>query len=434
MAKSLLKSLQIGKYLFILYVVSTYAMHLALNLAVMKQTETQHHNKETFLYVFSKALERASYYGIRTLIVIYMVSETLNMEQSEALSIYAYFTALIMVSRIAGGTIGDLAIGNRNSIIVGGMIQAVGCFTLCIPSTAGLYSGLALIVIGGGLYSPNITANYGKLYLKKLKLLDAAFALDYLAINLGAFSGIVLISYYGEEYSWNTGFTIAGILMLASTTIVMMSNKNVNTEVSNSGFSMSQRVMNILFSSLLVAFFWATYEISNIQLSSIHSRLSEASELIMSETIWASFQSMISLPILIFVITLWTFLYSSYQFKLMLGFLFGAISYGILLYLPELPNDQHIAFYLLSLLLLGLSEVHIAPIISSVVTKYSNPKYLAIIFGLVFIPSRILPIMFGAFNEYFYRNPSQALVLGIIIMILISVGLVFFNLVHKNKS
>lgn len=78
-------------------------------------------------------LERASYYGFRALVVLYMVGETLKMERTEALTIYGWLIGSLVFSQIIGGLFGDLLIGNKKSIIIGGIIQAIGAFSLCIP-------------------------------------------------------------------------------------------------------------------------------------------------------------------------------------------------------------------------------------------------------------------------------------------------------------
>src|SRR5690606_19783790 len=132
-------------------------------------------------------LERASYYGFRILLILYMTGEIIKMDRTESLSVFGWFAGSLMVSKIIGALLGDLVIGNRKTLILGGVIQAFGTFCLYIPSTTGLYLGLFLVVIGNGFYTPNMTANFGKLYLNKIKLLDSGFTIFYLAINLGAF-------------------------------------------------------------------------------------------------------------------------------------------------------------------------------------------------------------------------------------------------------
>ena len=161
----------------------------------MEKIQNQKHTKETLYYSISRMLERASYYGFELLVVLYMVGETLKMERTEALTIYGWLVGSLVFSQIIGGLFGDLLIGNKKSIIIGGIIQAIGAFSLCIPSTTGLYLGLFLVVLGSGFFTPNILSNFGKSYLNKTKLLDSGFTIFYLAINLGSFLGILLIGY-----------------------------------------------------------------------------------------------------------------------------------------------------------------------------------------------------------------------------------------------
>ena len=179
----------------------------------MDKIQNQKHTIETLYYSISRMLERASYYGFRALVVLYMVGETLKMERTEALTIYGWLIGSLVFSQIIGGLFGDLLIGNKKSIIIGGIIQAIGAFSLCIPSTNGLYLGLFCVVLGSGFFTPNLISNFGKSYLNKTKLLDSGFTIFYLAINLGSFLGILLIGYIGETYGYNIGFVLSGILM-----------------------------------------------------------------------------------------------------------------------------------------------------------------------------------------------------------------------------
>ena len=103
----------------------------------MEKKQSEKHTKDTFLYALSRMLERASYYGFRTIVVLYMVGEALKMEYKEALFIYGWFTTSLVFSQIFGALFGDLLIGNKKSIIIGGIIQAIGMFVLCISSKTG---------------------------------------------------------------------------------------------------------------------------------------------------------------------------------------------------------------------------------------------------------------------------------------------------------
>ena len=398
----------------------------------MEKIQNQNHTKETFYYALSRMFERASYYGFRALVVLYMVGETLNMERTEALTIYGWLVGSLVFSQIIGALFGDLLIGNRKAVIIGGIIQAIGAFSLCIPSSTGLYLGLFLVVLGSGFFTPNIISTFGKLYLSKTKLLDSGFTIFYLAINLGSFLGILLIGYLGETFGYNIGFIISGILMLISIVPFLISKEKAEIEIKKNELSISKRIINILIAFLVVGLFWSIYEISNIRIFDLQLQFSEISTLDIPKHLWQSINAIYILPISLIAIVLWTFFYSSQFFKLMLGFIFGAISFGILFLIPEVPNDNHTTIYLISLLFLGISEIHIAPIIHSILTKYSNPKYLAILISLAFLPSRLISLIFGLFNDRFYDNPILGLKIGIIAMTVIGIGLIGYVWWNKN--
>ena len=391
----------------------------------MEKIKNQKHTKETFLYALSRTLERASFYGLRSLIVLYMIGGILQMENVEALKIYDWFIASFLFSKIIGAILGDLIIGNKKALIIGGIIQALGAFSFCIPSTTGLYVGLFLVVLGGGLYTPNIISNFGKLYLKKTKLLDAGFTIFYFAVNLGAFFGVMSIGYIGEKYGWNIGFIIAGILMLLSIIPIILSKDEKIEQTTENKATVTQWTINIIIAFVIVSLFWSIYEIGNIRFFDLQLKLSEISTLNIPKSM-TSLNSVFILPISIIAIIVWTFFYNNHFLKLTIGFIFGAISFGVLFLIPEIPTEKHTIIYLLSLLFLSISEIHIAPIIYSILTKNSNPKYLAILISLAFIPTRLFSVIFSVFNEKFYENPIFSLKFGLMAMIIVSIGLIIF--------
>lgn len=399
----------------------------------MERIINQTHSKETFLYALSRALERASFYGLRSIIVLYMIDESLQMENVEALKIYGWFTASFLFSIIFGAILGDLIIGNKKALIIGGIIQALGAFSLCIPSTTGLYIGLSLVVLGGGLYTPNIISNFGKLYLNKTKLLDAGFTIFFTAVNLGAFFGVVSIAYLGEKYGWNIGFIIAGIVMLLSIIPIIFSKDKKIKQTTKNKATINQRITTIIIALVIVSLFWTIYEIGNIRILDLQLKLYEISTLNMPKSMWYSLNLVFILSISFIAIIVWTFFYNNQLFKLTIGYIFGAISFGFLFLIPVIPTEKHLIFYSLSLFFLSVSEIHILPIIYSILTKNSNPKYLAILISLSFIPSRLFYIFFSLFSEKFDANPIISLKFGLIAMIIVSVGLIIFMKWKKNN-
>lgn len=399
----------------------------------MKKIINQIHSKETFLYALSRTSERASFYGLRSLIVLYMIEGILQMKNVDALEIYGLFTASFLFSKIIGAILGDLIIGNKKAVIIGGIVQALGAFSFCIPSTTGLYIGLFLVVLGGGLYTPNIISNFGKLYLNKTKLLDAGFTIFYLAVNLGAFFGVMSIGYLGEKYGWNSGFILAGMLMLLSIIpITFLEDKKIE-QTNKNKVTVNQRILKIIIAFIIVSLFWSIYEIGNIRFLDLQQKLSEISILNIPKTIWASLNSVFILVISILAIITWTFFYNNPFFKLTIGFIFGSISFGILFLIPEIPNKEHTIVYLLSLLFLSISEIHITPIIYSILTKNSNPKYLAILISLAYIPTKLFYFIFSLFSDKFYQNPIFSLKIGLIGMITVSIISIAF-IVGRKKN
>lgn len=397
----------------------------------MEKIQNQKHSIETFYYSLARMIERASYYGLRALVILYMTGEILKMDTTEALVIYGWFTGSLVFSQILGGLLGDLLIGNKKSIIIGGIVQSFGAFTLCIPSTYGLYIGIFLIVLGSGFYTPNIIANYGKSYLNKTKLLDAGFTIFYLAINIGAFLGSFLIGYSGEEFGYNIGFLISGLLILISL-IPIIKTKEKKLPIGEKT-SIGKRVLTIAMAFIIVGLFWGIYEISNIRILDLQIQLGENSTLGISRSMWQSLNSIFTLPISLIAIIVWTYFYNSQFFKLLIGFIFGAIAFGIILFIPEIPEEKHTIYFIASILLLAISEIHIAPIIHSILTKYSNPKYLAILISLAFVPTKIFALIFGIFHERIYDNPTLGIKFGIIAMILISIVIIGYIILDKKN-
>lgn len=398
----------------------------------MEKSNGQTHSTGTYLYAGSKIFESVSFYGLRFLISFTMTFGVLQLEEMEALRILGWVSALLIISQIIGAALGDLLLGNKAAVIIGAIMQALGAFSLCIPTTVGLYIGLFLVVLGGGLFTPNIISNFGKLYLNKTKLLDSGFTLFYLATNLGAIAGPLLIGYFGEYYGWNIGFIIAGILMLASLIPILVHKENDQVKIPTSGLPTKRRALYIVIALVFVGLFWAIHEISSIRISDLQFQLSEISTLGIPKTIWPSLYAVIALPLGLIAIVLWTYFYSNQFFKLMLGFIFGAISFGILLLIPEIPAGQHTALYLLALLFLGISEIHIAPIVHSILTQYANPKYLAILVSLALIPPRLFSILIGLFNEGLLEKPVIAIVIGTVAMAFLSIGLIIFNRTNEK--
>lgn len=167
---------------------------------------------------FTELWERFSYYGMRALLVLFMVDAVkqggMGMDEKTATSIYGLYTAFVYLACLPGGWIADQLLGARRAVWVGGLVIAAGHFTLAIPNTTAFFLGLVLVVIGTGFLKPNISAMVGQLYPDGGARRDAGFTVFYMGINMGAFIGPLICSYLGEKVDWHAGFGAAGVGMV----------------------------------------------------------------------------------------------------------------------------------------------------------------------------------------------------------------------------
>lgn len=169
---------------------------------------------------FTEMWERMSYYGMRALLVLFMVSAVesggLGLTDQSATAIYGIYTAAVYLLALPGGWVADRLLGAQRSVFWGGCVIACGHFVLAIPAESTFYIGLALVAIGTGLLKPNISAIVGELYTVEDKRRDGGFTIFYMGINLGAMLGPLICGGLGqsESFGWHWGFGAAGVGMV----------------------------------------------------------------------------------------------------------------------------------------------------------------------------------------------------------------------------
>ena len=160
---------------------------------------------------FTEMWERFSYYGMRALLVLYLVN-ALGYQRSDALAVYGTYTALVYLTPIVGGYLADRYLGYRKAILIGGLVMAMGHFAMAFPAL--LMPALGLIIIGNGFFKPNISTLLGSLYREHDPRRDGGFTIFYIGINLGAFLAPLIAGTLGEKIGWHWGFGSAGVGML----------------------------------------------------------------------------------------------------------------------------------------------------------------------------------------------------------------------------
>ena len=174
---------------------------------------------QLFVLFFTEMWERFSYYGMRALLVLFLVTEASKggwgWTRADATNLYGWYTGLVYLTPILGGYIADRLLGTRRSVLLGGFVIAAGHVALFMDTVPSFYAGLGLVVLGTGLFKPNISAIVGQLYGPDNEgQRDGGYTLFYMGVNAGAFFGISLCGYIGEKISWNLGFGLAGVFMI----------------------------------------------------------------------------------------------------------------------------------------------------------------------------------------------------------------------------
>lgn len=194
----------------------------------METTNTQKgHPQGLYLLFFTEMWERFSYYGMRAIFILFL-TKALLLSSKDGSNIYGSFTGLVYLTPLLGGYLCDRYLGNRRSILIGGIMMAIGQFllfmsasSLSTPALAQtlLWGGLTVLIVGNGFFKPNISTMVGQLYPKGDRKVDSAFTIFYMGINLGAFFSPLVCGGLGdtgniEDFKW--GFLAACVGMIIS--------------------------------------------------------------------------------------------------------------------------------------------------------------------------------------------------------------------------
>ena len=180
------------------------------------------HPTGLFTLFFAEMWERFSYYGMRALLIFYMIKGFLGYGDKEAYTIYGAYGALVYMTPLFGGMIADRLLGQRKAVVLGGALMATGHLFMGIENEIVFFVALALLILGNGFFKPNISTIVGSLYPEGSPKRDSGFTLFYIGINLGAAMAPLLCGYIGETYGWHYGFGLATGGMLIGLAVFML--------------------------------------------------------------------------------------------------------------------------------------------------------------------------------------------------------------------
>src|SRR5215468_4391448 len=205
-------------------------------------------------YLFTTEMwERFSYYGMRALLVLYMVKylftpqssgEVLGLAsfkhglefvfgplapQPLASQIYGFYTGLVYLTPIFGGLLADRVLGQRRTVIIGATLMAIGHFMMAFEHL--FLVALCFLILGNGCFKPNISTQVGLLYPPGDKRRDRAFSIFYVGINIGAFLAPLVCGTLGQKVGWHYGFGAAGVGMVLGLIFYLMNQKHLAPDV-----------------------------------------------------------------------------------------------------------------------------------------------------------------------------------------------------------
>lgn len=189
------------------------------------------HPKGLFILFFAEMWERFSYYGMRALLVLYLVQHWLYSD-GQANLIYGAYTSLVYITPVLGGWLADRYLGQRKAVLFGAVLLTMGHFCMAFEGNESGYQhnpmlnvfwlALALIIVGSGFLKANISVIVGQLYPRTDLRRDGAYTIFYMGINVGAAAGTIIAGYLGETIGWSWGFGAAGVGMLLGLVVFVM--------------------------------------------------------------------------------------------------------------------------------------------------------------------------------------------------------------------
>ena len=424
--------------------------------------EIKNHPNGLIILFFTELWERFSYYGMRAILVLYLISDEndknpgLGWSNQEAIYLYGWYTALVYLACIPGGIIGDRFLSTKNSVILGGGFLCIGHFSLAFTNNFFFFLGLTFIIIGVGLLKPNISTLVGNLYKKNDIRRDQGFTIFYIGINIGAFLASILVGFIGEVYGWHYGFSLAGFgMLLGQITFVSGKKKLIQIKKKKlkeiAGFingSLSQiefdRIKLILIASLILIIFWASFEQAGGLLNIYAYQKTDRYVDILEFEIPASwFQSINPLLIILLgysVSVFWIVLHkyrflTTSIFKIAVGIIIMGLGFIFMSFASlesEFYGKSAMYWLVLAYLFFTIGELCASPVILSYITKLSPEKFTSSIMGVYFAAIGLGNKLAGTIGQNSERLGEKTIFLGITFICLLT-GLIVI-LFHEKLN
>lgn len=409
------------------------------------QRELFGHPVGLFVLFFTEMWERFSYYGMRGILVLYMATSAtaidpgLGWTNKDAIWLYGWYTMLVYVASIPGGWIADKFLGQKKTVMLGGLLLCCGHGILAIPQSWAFFTGLLLIILGVGGLKPNISTMVGGLYKEGDIRRDSGFTIFYIGINIGAFLASITVGLVAYYYGWHYGFGLAGIGMLLGQAVYIWGQKFLKGVGEFSGGKEASkeeqeaakrplskiekdRVVVLLISFLIVVVFWGAFEqaggLMNLYTDAKVDRVIGLSWL--EEIPAAVFQSLNAGYIIIFGTIIGGFWIwwkkkgkeSSSLFKMALGTIIMGLGYVFMMFASkeagaETFGKAAMIWIFLAYLFHTIGELCTSPVALSFITKLAPLKYASIMMGVYFAATGFGNKLAGSIGESAQLEPFE---------------------------
>jgi POT family proton-dependent oligopeptide transporter len=416
-------------------------------------TKGRRHPPGLYVLFFTEMWERFSYYGMRSLLVYYMIKH-LQFTQERSSQIYGLYTGFVYFTPLFGGMLADRLLGQRRTVILGGVLMAIGHFLMAFESLFLL--ALMFLIMGNGAFKPNISTQVGALYPAGDHRRDRAFSIFYMGINLGAFFSPLVCGTLGEKVGYPWGFGAAGVGMIIGLLVYLWGQKHLAPDLImqkkgsielRSSEPMTRedwlKIGAIFVLMALSIIFWSVYE----QQGNTMALWADANtdRMILGWEMPASwFQSFN--PLMIFILVPLLNMFWGWQdrrgkepssvAKMGMGCILLAMAFLVLI--PparELTVSPKASLWWLTAcaFVLTIGEVYLSPIGLSLVTKIAPARIVSMMMGVWFLSSFFGNYLSGYLGSYWEKIPKENFFL-LMFALSFATSLAFFALLKPLKK
>ena len=436
------------------------------------------HPPGLFLLFFTEMWERFSYYGMRALLVLYMVDHLIkgirdgsihvlgfgllenaiqSMAGPQAIQplasyIYGLYTALVYLTPVFGGMLADRILGQRKTVVVGGVLMAIGHFLMAMESM--FLVALVFLIIGNGCFKPNISTQVGSLYPEGDPRLDRAYTIFYAGVNLGAFFSPLVCGTLGQVYGWHYGFGAAGVGMVLGVILYLWGQrflapdqltKAKETKIETAPITAHQwkGIIGLIVLTVLNIVFWAVYEQQGNTVQLFADRNTDWHFLgwELPSTWFQAFN-----PMFIFALTPLLNMIWGWQSrnrkeppsvtKMAMGCVLLGASFLPLMYITRgLGETQRINFLWLvgCTLIYTLGEMYLSPIGLSLVVKVAPARVVSMMMGIWYMANFFGNLLSGYIGTYYEKMSRESFFL-LLAALGIASGIAIFALSKPLKD